>query len=845
MNDKVFEIEKGVLKKCNCPEGTTTVAIPEGVVSVGESAFWGCIDLESVTIPGSVISIGDKAFYGCWNLKNVLFSKGLKEIGYAAFQYCKIENIIIPDGVEYIYGGAFFHCAKLKSITIPKSVKYIGPISVECENLVRIEVAQENETYDSRDNCNAIIETKKKRLIAVSNKTVIPVGINDIANGCLNRGERAMVKYEEGYFQTDKKFKGIFPELLNKKWIKKISIVDWTYLYLFQTDKTIKTILKNNPKKANSIVETMLEIIPQYENKKRVLQSHIIEYIYDYIMEISSTNIQKMYEYFASIQWNDVSNVLNAFIEKSKTEATDPYVSWRKEYNEILLDKYIASMWVITSLFEKVRFADSNEYAPAYIVKCAIVPYMQLFTGRPRKIGEYKRDFLNVNIIKKADEAAALLNMDDVREMLEQQVFVKGNEAWLLPYGRYATGNQITSLISDMNKWKSWNRYGYNGRQDIIIARSALMLSDTKEAIINIDKAGILKEYAKLRGTSANVIRDTVLSEFGLDETGKKEYDLGSKKVVVSLMQDLSLAIYDMAENKYVKSIPKKGTDAELVQLALEDIKDIKKNMKKVVKGRTDLLYQNFLAGTTYRTSDWLASYTKNLLLRRMAELIVWRQGKSTFTLTENGAINCDGEKYKIKEAPQIGIAHPLEMKKEKIEAWQKYFTSNGIKQPFVQIWEPVIDEATIKKDRYVGCEIPYYRFRNQEKHGIFVQDFGYHNEICISFEECTSDVERLDWSRHKINNEDTFEVKYIDFKKYTKKVNHIIAYLDKCAAYAKLVKDDATIINYLADFTIAQIMELIQYATENQCNECLAALMDYKNKNFSEYDLMEEFTLD
>lgn len=64
----------------------TKVVIEDGVTSIGNIAFYGCINLESITIPGSVTKIGDYAFYGCDNLKFLTLPAGVTEIGNYAFQ---------------------------------------------------------------------------------------------------------------------------------------------------------------------------------------------------------------------------------------------------------------------------------------------------------------------------------------------------------------------------------------------------------------------------------------------------------------------------------------------------------------------------------------------------------------------------------------------------------------------------------------------------------------------------------------------------------------------------------------------------------------------------------------
>ena len=129
------------------------------VVGISASAFEECIDLESVTIPNSVTSIGDNAFRGCSSL----------------------TSITIPSSVTSIGIGAFFYCSSLTSITIPSSVTSIGSgITSGCSSLTSIVVEEGNAQYNSRDNCNAIIDETNNMLIAGCKTTVIPSDVTII-----------------------------------------------------------------------------------------------------------------------------------------------------------------------------------------------------------------------------------------------------------------------------------------------------------------------------------------------------------------------------------------------------------------------------------------------------------------------------------------------------------------------------------------------------------------------------------------------------------------------------------------------------------------------------------------
>ena len=101
---------------------------------------------------------------------------GLTSIGYEAFHGCSnLSSIVIPNSVTSIGTSAFIGCISLSSIIIPKSVTSIGDgIFQGCSALTNIVVENGNIVFDSRENCNAIIETSTNKLIAGCKTTIIP-----------------------------------------------------------------------------------------------------------------------------------------------------------------------------------------------------------------------------------------------------------------------------------------------------------------------------------------------------------------------------------------------------------------------------------------------------------------------------------------------------------------------------------------------------------------------------------------------------------------------------------------------------------------------------------------------
>ena len=216
----VASIGRDAFRGCT---GLASISIPASVTSIGINAFRGCTGLTSFTIPSSVTTIGNYAFQYCSGLASIKVEAGntaydsrencnaiietasntlvagcmnttipnsVTAIGDYAFEGCTgLTSFTIPSSVTTIGDWAFHGCTGLASISIPASVTTIGNYAfLGCTGLTSIKVEEGNTAYDSRENCNAIIETASNTLVAGCMNTTIPnsvTAIGDVAfEGC-------------------------------------------------------------------------------------------------------------------------------------------------------------------------------------------------------------------------------------------------------------------------------------------------------------------------------------------------------------------------------------------------------------------------------------------------------------------------------------------------------------------------------------------------------------------------------------------------------------------------------------------------------------------------------------
>ena len=195
----------------------TNVILPKTLTEIRYAAFYNT-NLTSIVIPKSVTTLANEAFDiptlnsiqveegnpNYYSQNNAIYEKstgklvkgcrasgipeGVIEIGISAFRKADLEKLVLPKSLKKFGKQSFCDNEKITDIYIPASIEEIGDYAFDNCNLQTITIDTDNPKYDSRDNCNAIIETATNTLLQASNGTsVIPATVTGLANGAFAR----------------------------------------------------------------------------------------------------------------------------------------------------------------------------------------------------------------------------------------------------------------------------------------------------------------------------------------------------------------------------------------------------------------------------------------------------------------------------------------------------------------------------------------------------------------------------------------------------------------------------------------------------------------------------------
>ena len=742
---------------------------------------------KEVTITDGVTAIGEEAFSWCSRLTNIVIPESVTAIGGSAFSGCRsLTSIVIPDSVTAIGGSAFYGCSSLTSIVIPDSVTAIGDWAFYgCSSLTSIVIPDSVTAIGGSafEDCGSLTSI------------VIPDGVTAIGSsafkGC--KSLKSIVIPGSVTAIGDDAFEDCRSDLeIHVSSLEHYMRVKKTHRHqLFVHDILITDI--TNLEGVTAIGDYAFYGCSSLTS---IVIPDSVTAIGDYAFlgcdSLKSIVIPDSVTSIGKSAFDGCSSLTSIVIPDSVTAISD----W-----------VFSSCWSLTSIVipDSVTAIGSDAFCDCRSLMSIVIPD-------------------SVKTIEK-DAFKDCKALRDIRISPGTLAGCKDLCLWERAIPRLSLHDLIAVIKKCPKKLKKK-------------AEKRILKSDDKEAMLYFEKQSRLEEYAAFHHTDADTLRDSILSDFGMDETGCKSWSLAGSFVTARMEKDLSITLLD-ANGKVLKSVPQKGADPAEFDTAKKELAQLKKDIASAAKLRNNRLLADFLEARPRSAESWKATYLNNPLLKALAKLVVWQQAENTFILDGDGTpIDASGKEITLGDG-EILLAHPMEMGAELTRTWQAYFLSRHLSQPFAQVWEPVLDGSVITPDRYAGATIPQYMLMNKELHGITMK-----GQSKLKLRDCTANLKLVQGHHDWVNNE--FEITDFRFEKFTRAVNHIAAHFDKGTVQGRLLKDDASAAQWLDYFTLAQITDFIARVTEKgDCPNSAAALLEYKQAKYPDTDPFADFVLE
>lgn len=396
-------------------------------------------------------------------------------------------------------------------------------------------------------------------------------------------------------------------------------MLEWAATYIYQNREQYNEdcieVFQTDP---NAFAAASLAIFKTGWREKDVARA--AEIVFDFREEISQELIDEFYSFARKNRMKTVIPMLEPFASGEvggRANAVKVYQNDVEKFCDMNFAKYdferaMKRCFLKKGAFNKskVKYANGTEVSP-FVLKCAILPYLEQYVTRPKIYTTYKNPYKGFLVMEKCDWVASHFDrtafLTFLEKWFEETDEYRRPQFWL-PLCRYGTDEHIKKLISMLEAVQK-SPEDFDLRQSQIeLCENAIMLSDTQEAVDYAERHEHLRDYAKARATTEYVIRDTMLSDFGFDEKGKKVYNLGNAVIEATITDDLRIALYDTATSEFIESLPQAGADAAKYDDCRADYLNLKKKVATFVKERSDTLFRYFISGRWIEASDWVKS---------------------------------------------------------------------------------------------------------------------------------------------------------------------------------------------------------------------------------------------
>ena len=882
------------------------VILPK-VKHIGLTSFSHCTALEEVDFGNSLVEIGGGAFSGCSSLDSIVLPDTVECIGYDAFENCEsLKTVQFNNELKEIKGGAFKGCSMLETITIPDSVDSIGENTFEhCERLRMERIHLPEHLYKDNpsisgylgipdENGCIVIGGNLVNYVRNTDYAIISEGVTRIeenAFGYLNRPKKVhlpnTIRNVEGYALAQMEVE-VDPSafLTTEKLIKEFApalsqdAVGIAYVTLFQSGKRwaeavercIKLTDQNEVARNISMVlrkhsdlstDTVAgRAVSFFAAHRNAIDNSSVEDL-SATLQLNSKKWKKSLKAFENEfgKLDDISNdklITDEANENASTGSSEKGKSLEEYVKAHYADKQIYPESV-SAIKAGIHYSDSTEDTCSTQVLILLVnEYVDEFynvshevegTISVRRDIDNRKDLYTSEI---ADTIAKGLNSAELNAVLKKLAFGRDYRKFVIAYARYANEEEIKEYCIEINKKK---RGKSKDKYQAANMMSALYISDTAAAFEYIEKNGDIKKYANMRGMTPDECRNVFLvPDFGMDEKGVHliESDNGVYSAFVD--SKLTLALVD-SDGKCEKSMPKKAGDK-----AQSEYAELKKAADSFIKSRRTDITKMYLRNEAVDHDVWMKSYATHPILKRIGQAVIWRDENGTTFMIDDVMKTVDGAAYIPCGA--IKPAHVLDMSLDDVVKWQDYLYKHEKSLIIDQVWEPIISYDKAKIDRrYAGVE-----FTNAERAKLRAALKRKGVDVKADINEGEFDHRQYTYEfsdTNKMNFGSSMVITYhIDEKsknitlgsdlmiklfasKY--EINTILFEMDRAVLKSRIEKDEPEYFKkeILDSFSVAQILEFIDYSQKIGSFNSSIVLQNYKNDKYPDYDAFSEFVLE
>lgn len=371
-------------------------------------------------------------------------------------------------------------------------------------------------------------------------------------------------------------------------------------------------------------------------------------------------------------------------------------LAWISQYENLILPQVHLLKKTVAENGETVQ--ENGETASEEYMQAVLLTYSSMPTPGLNQDVRILTDNLN------AMELAAYM------EALFEIFLSNGAEAkrkWVLYAVAIHGGSRIVpKLKRQIDDWAEHSRGAMAAE-----AVKALTLNDSPTALLMVD--GIARKYkfkqvrkaaqdamafaAAQLGLTVEELADRIVPDLGFDEKMERHFDYGPRSFTVKISPDLDIEVKDESGKK-IKSLPAigKNDDEAKAKAALEEFKELKKQMKTTVKNQALRLELALSIDRKWTVENWKKLFVKNPIMHQFAISLIWGHYKDaklvqTFRYMEDGTFNTmDEDEYELEEKGLIGLVHPLELDQESIATWKEQLSDYEITQAIEQLGRPV-----------------------------------------------------------------------------------------------------------------------------------------------------------